>query len=208
MVRTLVVSFAVPTFLTVFVYKLNKPICPAISEEGEMVESGENTIDLYAANIDIIKYLNEEDWCTYSLHKKIRILGRLIDIEAEKLGVPSVSLYAKELDEYTEGSYIVMKEEIWINKTILENSSVEECVNTLFHEYFHRCQYYVIDNIDWTSEESQSFYYDTARQWAQNAENYNNSDESFEEYYNQALEVSARKFAEEETELMFSYINP
>ena len=72
---------------------------------------------------------------------------------------------------------------------------------------WHAQQNYILENIDWESELMQSAYFAEIRAWRENASHYQDADISgYDAYAQQPLEASAAAYAEEETDLILSYI--
>ena len=203
---------AVPCFISFFVFDLKSPIYEAEQEilkqifSREDPDTGEET-DLFAAHEALMLCFWENVWKDYSVQEKITLLQELGDLEAQRLGIPSVPIKSEKLSTYMLGAYDWSTKEIWIDLEHLEESPIEDCITTICHEVFHSQQDYLVENIDWESEITQSEYFSEARAWRDNASNYQSAIATdYDTYAQQPLEASAAAYAEEETALILSYI--
>lgn len=215
-VLALSVVCAIPCFMAAFVYDFRSPtyqaeediwyILFAESEQPEVYESVEK--DLYLENINLLSYFDAQKWDKLDVNEKITIMQALVDFESERLGIPSIPVTAEILGAFTLGEYSDETKEMWIDVEHLSESPVSECIQTICHETFHSFQHYLVENMDWENDVLQNAYFEELREWKNNQENYISAWSSgFDAYENQPLEVSARNYAEEETERILSYIN-
>ena len=202
----------VPCLVSAFVFDLRSPTYEAEQEILAQLFSPEETpeeeeTDLFAGNQPFLLGFQESVWKTYSLQEKITRLQQLGNLESQRLGIPSVSIKSKKLNPYTLGEYDWSAKEIWIDLEHLEESPVTDCIRTICHEMWHAQQNYILENIDWESELMQSAYFAEIRAWRENASHYQDADISgYDAYAQQPLEASAAAYAEEETDLILSYI--
>lgn len=139
-------------------------------------------------------------WDRLNISDKARLIRIIAEIEKEYLGISHVTIEvnSEKMNEHTLAYYSPFSRDIYINFRYLNEASLEEAIVTVLHELHHAYVYYTIDNIDFDSPEVQeSFYYEDARRWKENSENYISAGLSFEEYYNQPIERDARAHAEE-----------
>ncbi len=206
----------IPCILSVTVYKFRSPSFEAEQEVWNMIfselaeDSLENEIieDPYASNSILFSCLKKNTWSHFNASERITIMQKLVDFEAEQLGIPSIPVIAEKLDPYTLGQYSDETKEMWIDIKHLMESPVEDCISTICHEVFHSAQHYLISNIDWNNEVFQSSYFDELQSWRVNGENYKSAELSgFDAYENQPLEIAAREYAVEETQRILSYID-
>lgn len=176
---------------------------------GESNESNNETAeDLYASSCTLFSCFEKSTWERFDVSERITVMQQLVNFESAQLGIPSIPVVAEKLDPYTLGAYSNETKEMWIDLEHLMESPVDECISTICHEVFHSAQHYLIENIDWNDSLYQSSYFDELRSWRFNSENYKNAELSgFDAYENQPLEMSARQYAERETEKILSYIH-
>lgn len=221
-VFSLTAALAVPSYFSVFVYEMQPPVYTAdetvttalLSEKNVSEEAEEQEEDVYQQNLALLSCFTEEQWADYSTTEKLSLLKELADMEAEILGIPEVPVSAALLDLLILGQYDTETNEIYIDVTYLEGAEylltgnlAEDCVTTICHEMFHAYQQYCIENTDWESELAQTLYFDELRSWYENSNDYKSSSvNGYEEYEEQVLEKSAREYAEEESERIFSYV--
>lgn len=208
---TVGVFCAVPCIASVIVYDLRSPTYEAkpdtwelLSQVSEPAEEGEN---VYENNLDLFQCFKKERWKKYSIQEKTTIVQKLADFEAEMLGIPPVHLTTKLLNGLTIGKYSADTNEMWIDVETLSNSSVDEVIDTICHEVHHSFEHYLVDNIDWESCVTQTSYFDEARSWKENQQNYLHPyDKGFNSYKTQPVEAVARSYSEMETARILSYI--
>ncbi len=209
MVRTVIASCTIPCIFSVFVYGMQQPVYAADSsgtEDAEVYEAPDGG-DIYEENKELLSSFTEESWQGYSINEKIVLLQDLGDLVARTLGMPSIAIQTKKLNYYTLGAYDSEESVIWLDIEVAEYSTVEETVECLCHEMFHGYQFYLINNMDWDSSLAGTAYFEELYEWKINSVDYKyTSSDGYEAYYEQPLEKSARQYAEEETELLMSYM--
>lgn len=141
------------------------------------------------------------NWNSLENDKKIELIYKIGIIELEHLGISDdvgIQIQADKIDEYTLGYYSDSEKQIVINTAHICSDSVEENINTISHEVFHAYQYYVVSSVDFDSWFVQnSYYFEDARRWKENIENYISADIDFESYQVQPLEADAGLYAEQ-----------
>ena len=147
--------------------------------------------------------VSEVTWSKMTIEEKTKALSEIVDIENRKLDlkvIPQVEVV------YLPGPIYGTTDEnrlIKLNAARVSKGSASDAVDTIAHELFHCHQYDLIQS--WESGGIKmtlfnSDYVDRIMQYAYENENYQSggiTDEEFEEYESQALEVDARKYAEE-----------
>lgn len=151
-----------------------------------------------ANNIETIKLLQEDEWRKLSTKRKIDVLQTVANIEAHYLGLPNeLNVGAANLDEDIWGDYIDSKHVIRISLNHLENSSARDVLNTCCHEAYHGYQYRMIDAYNDVSPDFRRLrLYNRAEAYAEEFDNYAESDEDIIAYYSQACESDARDYAD------------
>lgn len=207
----------IPCIFAVAVYNFRSPSYEAEQEiwnaifseldEGDILDI-ETSDDPYALNSALFSCFKKNSWSDFNASERITIMQKLVDFESEQLGIPSVPVIAEKLDPYTLGQYSDETKEMWIDIEHLMESSVDECISTICHEVFHSAQHYLVANIDWDSEVFQSSYFDELQSWRINEENYIKAElHGFDAYENQPLEVSARQYADIESQKILAFVN-
>ncbi len=205
------VVFFIPSTLAVFVYNLQDPYYEAsmdlLSELFAVDEVNTDTFEDAGDNVGFIDCFKMPIWTSFSPDKKITVLQLLADYESIRLGMPAVPISSKRIDMFTLGEYSPTYNTICIDLEHLEDSPPEDTIRSLLHEVFHAYQHYVITNIDWESDFSNSAFFEEARNWKNNNENYINGITNYEDYASQPLEASAREFAEIEGTRLLRFIS-
>lgn len=205
---------AIPCFFSIFVYEIKPPTYKAnddlwstlfenYDDESSKTENG----DIYAQNVNLLQYFSESQWSDLNIHEKIAIAQALVDFESERLKIPKVSIITLKMGAFTLGQYDSDSNEIKIDIEHLDNSSPADCITTICHETYHAAQFYILSNIDWANKVFQTSYFQELQQWHNNEKDYQQLFSSgLDAYKNQPLEVSARTYAEKETEQILSYV--
>lgn len=147
-------------------------------------------------------------WESAELEQRLQRLQVLVDYESSRLGMTSPLLRLEAMPSFLAGSYNG-SDEIRINVTYLMESDVDTAMETVFHEMFHYYQHAVVGTVDWTSNFASLAYFDEARSWYQNSMDYKNDDsteEGYQEYLEQPLEVSANAYAKEKVSIYTALI--
>ena len=151
------------------------------------------------------------DWDTLSLQSRLDLLQLLADIEAYDLRIPTVPLESTKLISYaTLATYGPEKKIITIDLQHVNVDTAFECVRSVIHEMRHHMQHQFIEVIDFSNEASDSCYFDQIRNWREEFLNYNSgygSEEDYEAYASQSCEEDARAYSNEQTQLIFAWLN-
>ena len=150
------------------------------------------------------------DWDTLSQAERERALRTVALHEMEELGIDGVAqlqVVTAKLDESTLGSYNDETKTVRINYEYLHDASLEEMLETVLHEMHHAYAHYVVQTLDFSSEEVQNgYYYKQAREWKENFENYRSASNGYYEYLHQPIEVAAREYASERAKVYMSLL--
>ena len=152
--------------------------------------------------------MRNSSWKSAELKQRLQLLQILVDYESFRLGMTSPLLRPEAMPSFLAGSYNG-SDEIRINVTYLMESDVDTAMETVFHEMFHYYQHAVVGTVDWTSSFASLAYFDEARSWYQNSMDYKNDDsteEGYQEYLEQPLEVSANAYAKEKVSIYTALI--
>lgn len=188
------IVFLVPEIFSLFVYDFeSRKYTPDTKSVAAQERAQEETPSF-------LKKFCEDEWTKCSSEERITLIQLLSNYEAEKLGIPKVSVVSGRIDLVTLGYYDDEKNEIVVDIEHMREDSARDVTVTILHETYHAYQYYLAKNIDFNSEISKTAYFDTARSWRDNSLNYIDGHENREGYSAQPLEESARAFAQEEYE--------
>lgn len=202
------IALLIPCMISLFVYKLHDPNYQArqeifeslfSSEESEVIEINLQT---NSYEMEFLEYFEENKWADSSYEERVDALQNLIDYEADKLGMSSLQLKIESLEKNTYGVY--MDSMIFVDNHHLRYDSVSQVIESTLHEVYHGYEEYIVQNIDWTSELSDTAYFNTARQWMQNSMDYISAKQDYLAYLNQPLESSANAFAKDECKYLLS----
>ncbi len=210
-----------PAFLTAEIYELQgETYIPTAEADGENDNKDENdeagnveqnvieTADVFEENKELLLEFTQENWEKKSIQERIDVAQRFSNFEDTKLGISSVPIYTEKMYSITVvGTYDYENNSIIMDSQFLMELSAEEILKALCEENFHAFEYYMIENIDWNASWINTYYFQELREWKENGDNYINAGlDDFEEYESQPLEASAKKYAEEETELIQEYL--
>ncbi len=145
-------------------------------------------------------------WDSLSLEDKERLIRVVAEIEKEYLGIGDltieywVEVNTAKMDEHTLAFFSRFSSNVFINVRHLNEAPLENVISTVLHELHHAYVFHTLDILDFDSPEVQtSFYFESARQWKENSENYVNGSTSYEDYYSQPIERDARAHSEART---------
>ena len=144
---------------------------------------------------DTILKLNE--WDQLGIVEKLNILQEIANIEASsRWGIHhELNVCAEEMDEYQCGYYIDRTHEIHLNLLHLEEASMEDVLESFFHECFHAYSHRLVDLYNNTAEEYKNLMiFEDAVTYDEEYSNYIDGQTltSFEAYYEQKCELHAR----------------
>lgn len=181
--------FLVPSFLfMIIIFENNQPIATV-----KMFEDTEGVTETFS--------ISDEMWNEMNLEEKTDVISQIVDIESKKLDlevIPQIEIV------YLPGPLYGTTSEnnlIKLNASRISKGSVYDAVDTVTHELFHCHQYDLIQS--WKAGEIKrtiinSDYVDRIIQYAYEEENYQGggiTDEEYDKYESQALEVDARQHA-------------
>ncbi len=147
-------------------------------------------------------------WDKLDVGDRERLIRIIAEIEKEYLGIGyfDVEVNTEKMPENRLAYYSPFTQDIYINYRYLNETELENAIITILHELHHAYVYYTIETIDFDSPEVQnSFYYESARQWKANSENYISGSLSYDDYYNQPIERDARAHAEMRVHYYMAY---
>ena len=102
------------------------------------------------------------DWDDLSQEERERALRTVALNEMKELGIGAdtqLQMVTAKLDEETLGSYNDQTKTVRINYEYLHDATLEEMLETVLHEMHHAYAHYVVQTLDFSSEEVQNGYY-------------------------------------------------
>lgn len=174
-VLSLAVIFAIPCFITIFVYDFSSPEYVAAASKNNMIKEMSTYIekdDIYEINKDLFQCFDEETWNGYSISEKMQHIQYLVDFEAERMGIPSIKCTSKKLSPLVAGQYSNETNEMWIDIQYMLEYPTEDVISAIAHEVYHAFQDYIVKHADWDSELSKTMYFEEIEEWRDNIDNY------------------------------------
>jgi hypothetical protein len=152
-----------------------------------------------------------EQWATMTDAERRAAIEEMIEEQAEEAGIPTPSITWEPESWGPWGQCRDGGEEIALNEGILDDPQM---INVVAHEMRHARQYEAIDDnndfqFPWEDDpfdmhEEDGITEDQAEDWDDNFDDYKSTDsgDTYEEYFNQPVEVDARDIGKEELENM------
>lgn len=139
------VVFAVPCFMSFFVYGLESPVYEAgerqweILSEDETEETAavEEESNPYEKNRELLLYFDDDAWEDLGIQQRINVAQEFVDFQSGLLGIPTIRVTAEKLGLFTLGKYSDESNEIRIDVEHLATSAPEDVIRTLAHEVYH-----------------------------------------------------------------------
>jgi len=193
---------AIPSILTLSCYGL-EGVQHHSNQHAQVDMSSDNPM---ISNISTIRRLSNGCWEEMDIQEKLDTLQVIADIETNYLKIAPVSVVSVHLENDVLGAYNATKRTIKIDFDQHMEYDAMECLNTLLHECRHAFQHDCIESLDWSDEQVLTgLYYAQARQWRQNFAFYTQSSDDYDAYQRQAIEVDARKYADEVEDIYQQY---
>ena len=85
-------------------------------------------------------------------------------------------------------------------------SNRDRLISVLLHECYHRYQHKVIDALDDKLDLNMKIIRDV-KEWKNEIYNYVSADDSYDDYYNQSLEMCAREYSNDYTSMYIKFID-
>lgn len=175
------------------------------NEDSKEAKKEEKVVIPYEDKIaDLLK------WDKLNVAEKERIIRSIALIEKEELGISNdveITVSTEKMSAYTCGYYLNSSKEIFINYKYLNEGELKDVLQTILHEMHHAFVHYTVENIDFESEfVKENHYYEQARDWKENVDNYISSNFDFDAYQNQSIEADARGYAEKRVEFYLKYV--
>lgn len=164
--------------------------------------------DILQAYEQDLQMLYDEQWTEAPVADKLKVLNTVARIEAKYLGTDPVQVYAAYMQTDTQGKYDPKYEKIYINLQIISSHYSSQALRTVLHEMYHHYQHTLCDMY----EDLPAQYHDLqmfamVQQYRDEFENYNDGGADYEGYYDQAVERSARDYAEQEALVYLDFLH-
>ncbi len=206
--------FAIPCLLSIIKYDFRSPDYVSPEEFFDKiynqadVKKDDLKTNIYEQNKEFFSSFEEKTWSGYDVNEKLAVIEALVKFETTKLGIPEIEVDTELLpDPDVMGKYNCIDNKISINVDHLCESEISNCIDTVCHEVYHAYQHYLVENVNWDDEITKNYYFTELRSWRENEEDYKNVlTDGYEEYENQPLEVSARKYGKGEAKKILSYV--
>lgn len=169
---------------------------------------------LWIEHYDELKTLSFESYPKATLQERLKSLQVLSDIEAAYLGCDNppviISNNKKQANSGTIGYYNRGENTIWIKEDRVMDNNSRYAISTLLHEirhvYQHRCCELIdIDSIP-EKQRSLKMYTDIIR-WKYEIENYEGSEDRFDDYSNQYMEQDSRNYSDMWIDFYYGLVN-
>jgi hypothetical protein len=146
----------------------------------------------------LVKYPDISSFDDWSESRIVEFLQDIEFIEANESSRKPVEIQFDELSDNTYGYYSLKNNHIRINSKYLRKRTPFEWIDSILHEGRHAYQFQLISQVNWNDPiVKNSPQFSELNRIFQGFTNYNVSNNEFEEYYNQFIEVDARQFSSE-----------
>ena len=146
--------------------------------------------------VDLLMNLKPDIYRTLDIMEKVEVLNRVVQIEAEYLGIEAPVLQVTQLESGVVGRYRQGNNIVLINELYLPYE--ETTLTGVLHELYHAYQYSFIA-LD-INNSSDLLFFRQVEQWRKEYEDMETNIHTREghlSYYMQDIEISARKYAED-----------
>jgi hypothetical protein len=133
--------------------------------------------------------ITRQNWANMDSNERLEALQDLEYNEAKAQGRAPTVLVSENMGANEMGEYNKELNQISINQDLLQADSLDQCLETYFHEERHAQQQHDADYPMIANDPVQ------AEEWAKNFENYVSPEENFAAYENQPVEADAREYA-------------
>jgi len=169
-----------------------------VGQRNENLFSGvqEDSDLAFANHMDTVLLLQEEQWETLTLSRRMDVLKLCADIQCHNLGMEPVKVCAKTTEADTLGYYSDSARTVTLNLEHLATGEAREVLDTLFHEIHHAYAHRLAEVYGTLDEEGRKLVlFRDAAGYAHGFANYIDADEDPVGYFYQKVEVDANLFA-------------
>lgn len=179
-----------------------------VDDENVISEADENLLE---SNSDVLRLWKKDIYSQLSEEEKKELYQKLINLECHYWGIEPIKLVVETYDSETINGYYNNSEYIISISKERFKASRSSVMRTLLHETHHAWINKVVESIDWEDEKieenKQLRLYKVLYVYKEGIENYIPSEIDYDMYYNNPIEISARKYAEDRTEKYLEYID-
>lgn len=195
-----------------FVVMFASVLCVCMTFAGEKLRVAEAKVsmDLWEADRSLPEdaILRMKAYDSLTVDERLELIREIIKCETDYLGIKSDEYVVtmNELPEGTGGWYDDSQRVIVLDNEVICDELLEVVLETSFHEVFHLYQHEVVRCIDWSAtDNSNLLVVRQALRWKYENDNYKTPGGvySYEDYYNQSVESSARAYGKE---ISFEYM--
>jgi hypothetical protein len=173
------------------------------------VEENDDTWTL-KNNAETVALLHEDNWKTLTIKEKCDVLAVCKNIELNFLGVynQEIHLEVGNLEENVLGHYNFNENTIVIDIDHMENDDSREVLKSLLHECKHAYDHQCVEAYNQLDDDYKKLQlFRNVAIYDEGYKTYIDGEESFEEYYTQQCEASARNYSEVAADEYFEFIN-
>ena len=202
-IQTVSIFLSVTLVIGLYSMLSDRPLVNSSIRAGSM----EYSEDSDGLNADILRSLaifGDDRWDELPLEDKTGTLQYLLNLEAAYLKIEPLTLKVVKLEEYTLGSCYYERGTVYIDFEHMRIGGPFDCIVTICHEAYHAYQNTVVDILDFTDDfVKASPYFENARNWRDNFENYIFAGM---EYFLQPVEADAFSYSHARGEFYFEQI--
>ena len=174
------------------------------TEESTMFYGEEDSLE---ANIDVICNINPQRWEKLELKEKLYVCQKIVNAEAEYLGIShEIAITTETLSGKTMAYYNEARHQIAVDPKYLNDS--DKVCEIFLHEVYHAYEFKLAAIYQRLDEKSRNLLlFQEAAIYLDEFKNYKSESEDFDLYYNQLVEINARKAAKERAKVYIARIN-
>ena len=197
-----ILALASPFVVCSFVVMVTAPFGVSTLEVQPTYDGSREATTLEGHSDAIYSMMNYGIWEDLDYYERLSCIGELASVEAANLGIteplPKIALTCS-LRDGVVGSYSHELNTLYLSLAYVTAQTGQDTVSDVAHEFSHVFQHQVVDTgtvpADTTWDEPVTT--STIELWASEFDDYKDSDNSsYEEYYVQGVEASARRHAE------------
>lgn len=171
-------------------------VTAADSSDALLARTPPDREELFALFQEELSAIEPTRWVGYDEKERLAALKVVAELECRWLGIEPPTLVAADLGDDVLGQYDNKQATVFLSTDELCRKDAFVCISTLLHELRHCYQFRVVESIDWSRDKSMLRYYSEAAAWRNELMSYvSGGGDSFDEYYEQAIEVDARDYA-------------
>lgn len=168
-------------------------------------------VNLWDSNQETLRRWQKDTYAGLSDEEKMQLFQQLIDLECTYWGIELIPLEVEEYESETVMGYYDDEDYIISIREEAFDMPREEVIDALLHETHHAYVHKLVESVDWTDENIEKNknlrIYKEIYKYKEGIENYISSEEDYNSYYNNPIEVAAREYAEEWTDNYLNYID-